>query len=141
LVSLYPDAQEAIPPNALEARGQSVTMSFFVDVDHAGCRVTRRSHTGIIIYVQGAPMIWYSERQNTVESSTFGSEFIAIKTAVKQIEALRYKLQMMGIDLNSPTNVFCDNEGAFKRSAFLESTIKQKHNVIAYHRTQEALAA
>jgi hypothetical protein len=53
----YPDAQEAIPPNAPESRGQSVTMSCFVDADHAGCRVTRRSHTGILIYVQGAPII------------------------------------------------------------------------------------
>jgi hypothetical protein len=131
----YSDAQEAIPPNAPELRGQSVTMSCFVDADHAGCCVTRRSHTGILIYVQGAPIIWYSKRQNTVESSTFGSEFIAMKTAVEQIEALRYKLRMMGIALNGPTNVFCDNEAVFKNSAFPESTIKKKHNLIAYHRT------
>jgi hypothetical protein len=88
----YPDAQEAIPPNAPELRGQSVTMSCFVDADHASCRVTRRSHTGILIYVQGAPIICYLKRQNTVESSKFRSEFIAMKTVVEQIEALCYKL-------------------------------------------------
>ena len=136
----YPDATEAIPPNAPESRGASVVVSCFVDADHAGCRVTRRSHTGIIIYVQGAPIMWYSKRQNTVESSTFGSEFIAMKTAIEQIEALCYKLRMMGIPIEGPANVFCDNEAVFKNSAFPESTVKKKHNSIAYHRTREAQA-
>jgi hypothetical protein len=81
----YPDAQEAIP---LNAPGQLVSMSCFVVADHAGCHVTRRSHTGILIYVQNAPIIWYSKRQNTMESSMFGSEFIAMKIAVEQVEAI-----------------------------------------------------
>jgi hypothetical protein len=81
-------------------------MSCFVDADHAGCHATRRSHTGILIYVQNTPIIWYSKRQNTVESSTFGSEFIAMKTAVEQVEALQYKLRMMGIAIDGPTNMY-----------------------------------
>jgi hypothetical protein len=36
----YPDAIEAIPPNAPAPRGASVVVSCFVDADHAGCRVT-----------------------------------------------------------------------------------------------------
>jgi hypothetical protein len=47
----YRDATEAIPPNAPKPRGASVVVSCFVDADHAGCRVTQRSITGIIIYV------------------------------------------------------------------------------------------
>ena len=78
----------------------------FVDADHAGCRVTRRSQTGVLLYLQKAPIIWYSKRQNTVESSTFGSEFVAMKTAIEMIEAFRYKLRMMGIPLDGETNVF-----------------------------------
>ena len=116
-------------------------MTCFVDADHAGCRETRRSHTGIIIYVQRTPVIWYSKRQNTVESSTFGSEFVAMKTAVEQVEALRYKLRMMGVPVDGPTSVFCDNESVFKNSTRPESTLKKKRNAIAYHRTREAIAA
>jgi hypothetical protein len=93
-----------------------------VDADHAGCRVTRQSHTGITLYVQGAPIMWYSKRQNTMESSTFGSELIAMTTAIEQVEALCYKLRMMGIPIEGPANVFCDNEAVFKNSAFPEST-------------------
>ena len=93
------------------------------------------------MYLNKAPIVWYSKRQNTVESSTFGSEFVAMKTAIELIEAFRYKLRMMGIPLDGSTNVFCDNEAVFKNSTHPESTLKKKHNAIAYHRTREAQAA
>jgi hypothetical protein len=47
----YKDAQESIPPSAPPARGNPVQMNAFVDADHAGNRVTRRSHTGILLYL------------------------------------------------------------------------------------------
>ena len=137
----YPDAAEPVPPRAPELRGKPVHMTCFVDADHAGCHETRRSHTGIIIYVQKTPIVWYSKRQNTVESSTFGSEFVAMKTAIEQVEGLRYKLRMMGIPIDGATDVFCDNESVFKNATHPESTLKKKHNAIAYHRTREAIAA
>ena len=33
----YPDAQEAVPHDAPEPRGESVMMTCFCDADHAGC--------------------------------------------------------------------------------------------------------
>jgi hypothetical protein len=137
----YPDAAEAIPTDMPEPRGKSVSMSCFVDADHAGCRVTRRSHTGVLIFVNRAPILWYSKRQNTVESSTFGSEFVAAKTAIEMVEGLRYKLRMMGVTIDGPTNLFCDNDSVVQNSSNPESTLKKKHNAIAYHRTREAIAA
>jgi hypothetical protein len=112
----YPDAKEAIPENMPEPRGKPVMMTCFVDADHAGCQLTRRSHTGVILCINRAPIIWYSKRQNTVESSTFGSEFIAMKIAIELIEGLRYKLRMMGVPIEDPCNVFCDNEAVIKNS-------------------------
>jgi hypothetical protein len=137
----YPGAAEAIPPNMPEPRGRPVEMTCYVDADHAGCHATRRSQTGIIIYVQSAPILWYSKRQNTIETSTFGSEFIAMKTAIEQVEGLRYKLRMMGVPLPDPCNVFCDNHSVFDNSTKPESVCNKKHNSIAYHRTREAQAA
>jgi hypothetical protein len=75
----YPDAEEAIPWDAPEPRGVSVVTSCFVDSDHAGCRLTWQSHTGVIIFVNNAPILWHSKRQNTVESSMFRSEFVALR--------------------------------------------------------------
>jgi hypothetical protein len=74
----YREVQEELPPKMPKPRGQRVTSSAFVDANHAGNKVTRCSHTGIIIYVQNAPILWYSKRQNTVEAATFGSEMVAL---------------------------------------------------------------
>ena len=86
-------------------------------------------------------MTWFSKRQNTVETSTFGSEFIAMKTAVEHVEALRYKVWMFGIPIEGPTNVFCDNEAVFKNTSILDSTLKKKHTSICYHQAREEVAA
>jgi hypothetical protein len=91
--------------------------------------------------VNNAPIIWFSKRQNTVESSTFGSEFIALKIAIDQIEAIRYKLRMFGIPLEGCTSIFCDNESVVKNTTRSESTLGKKHLSIAYHRCREAVAA
>jgi hypothetical protein len=138
--AFYPDAMEAVPPNAPEPRGNDILVSCFVDADHAGNRVTRHSHTGIVIFCNRAPIVWYSKRQNTVETSTFGSEFIAARVTVELIEALWYKLRMFGIPLDGSANVYCDNHGVFVNSSKPESTLKKKHNSIAYHRVREAAA-
>jgi hypothetical protein len=113
----YPNAAEAIPTNAPEPRGKPVTMSCFVDANHAGCWVMRRSHTVILILVNRAPILWHSKRQNTVESSTFGSEFVAAKTSIEMVEGLRYKLRMMGVAIDGATSVFCDNASVVQNSS------------------------
>ena len=60
-----------------------------VDIDHAGDKVNRRSQTGILLYLNSAPIIWYSKRHSTVEISTFGSEFVALRLASELIISLR----------------------------------------------------
>jgi hypothetical protein len=116
-------------------------MSCFIDADHAGNKVTRRSHTGVIIFCNKAPILWFSKRQNIVETSTFGSEFIAARIAVELVEALRYKLRMFGIPIEGPTNCYIDNDSVVSSSTQPESTLKKRHLAIAYHRVREVVAA
>ena len=54
---------------------------------------------------------------------------------------MRYKLLMMGIEFDGPTNVFCYNESIVKNTPRPDSTLKKKQNTIAYHQTREAQAA
>ena len=139
--NLYRDARVQVPNDMPPLRGHAVSTHCFIDADHASNMVTRRLQTGILIFLNKAPIVRYSKRQNTVETSTFGSEFIAMRTAVEHIEALRYKLHMFEIPIEGPTNVFCDNEAVFKNTTIPESTLKKKHNSICYHRCHEAVAA
>ena len=62
-------------------------------------------HTQGIIFVNKAPVLWYRKRQNTVESSTFSSEFIALRILMESVHGSRYKLRMFGVPLDGPTKV------------------------------------
>ena len=48
---------------------------------------------------------------------------------------------MFGIPLDGPARLFCNNEAVMKNTTNPESTLKKKHNSIAYHRVREAVAA
>ena len=71
-----------------EPLGKEVAIRCFLDADHAGEKLTRRSCSGFIIFLQRAPTCYCSKRQNTVETSTFGSEFMAMKLACEYIRGL-----------------------------------------------------
>ena len=137
----YRYAKEKVPTNMPEPRGLSVSLSMFVDASHAGNKKHRRSQTGILIFMNKAPIHWYSKRQPNVETSTFGAEFCALKVGVEMIEGLRYKLRMFGVPLDGAANVFCDNEAVYKNTVIPESTLKKKHHSIAFHKCRESVAS
>ena len=124
-----------------EPRGLPVSVNCFVDANHAGDSNTRRSHTGILIFINKAPIHWFSKQQATVEASTFGAEFNAMKASIEMIEALRYKLRMFGVPIDGPANIFCDNQAVYSNTVEPDSTLKKRHHSIAYHRCREAVAA
>lgn len=138
---IYRDAHEEIPPHMPEPRGRRVTTTAYVDASHAANKVTRRSHSGYILFINRAPISWYSKRQNTIEASTFSSEFIAMRTCVDAITALRYKLRMFGVPVNEPTNILCDNDSVVRNTSKIDSTLDKKHNALAYHAVRWAVAA
>ena len=84
---VYVDAVEDLPSNAPKPRGKSVQINCFVGADHGGDKVTRQSQTGIVLFGNSAPLIWYSKRKNTVESSTFGAEFVALRIATEIVSS------------------------------------------------------
>jgi hypothetical protein len=86
----YVNAKEERPGNAPVPRGLPVQLNVFIDTNHAGNKLNRRSHTRILIYLNQSPIVWYSKSQKTVETLTFGSEFMALRVATELIKALRY---------------------------------------------------
>ena len=83
----------------------------------------------------------YSKRQNTVESSTYGSEFVAGRIAVEKILEYRYECRMLGMRIDTPAILLMDNEAVVKNTCLPSSTLKKKHNAIAYHKVREVVAA
>eukprot|EP00978_Attheya_sp_CCMP212_P043997 scaffold296954_cov43-Attheya_sp.AAC.1 len=95
----YPDASENLPSDLLpETKGRSTTMSCFVDADHARDQVTRRSVTGLLLFLGSTPIAWMSKRQNTVErTSTYGAEMVATRIATEKTISVRWSLRAMWV--------------------------------------------
>lgn len=110
-----------LPPNAPISLGNPLEIKCFVDIDHASDQMTRGSKTWILIYCNSAPIILYPKKQEAVEYSTFGSEFMAIRIATELLISLRYKLRIFGIPITAIASVFCDNEAVYKNIGFVES--------------------
>ena len=87
--------KEEIPSNMPEPRGQGFIMCVKVDADHASDTIARCSRTGFFVYLNCAPIHWWSKEQNSVELLSFGSKFIAMKQCHEYIHELRYKLRMI----------------------------------------------
>jgi hypothetical protein len=137
----YPDAEEELPPDMPIPKGKPASTMCYVDADHAHDVVTRRSVTGILLFVNNMPIKWYSKRQKTVETSSYGSELVASRLAVEMILEIRYKLRMLGVPVNGPTLMKGDNMSVILNTTVPSSQLKKKHNAIAYHRVREAVAA
>ena len=131
---------EPVPTDAPESRGTGFVMRLYVDADHAGDCITRRSRTGFLVYVQNTLVYAFSKKQPGVETSSFGSEFMAMKVATEYVRGLRYKLRMMGIDIRGPCYVYGDNKAVLRNAALPDSQLKKKSNSIAFHHTREGSA-
>ena len=59
--TVYGDVKEEIPIDLPKSRGFGFIIRAFVDADHAGDFVTRRSRTGFIIFLNNAPIYWHSK--------------------------------------------------------------------------------
>jgi hypothetical protein len=83
--SVYGDVKEIIPMDIPEPKGKYVTLSHYFDANLYHDMVTGRSVTAILHFLNQTPMDWYSKKQATVETATFGSEFITARTTIDQI--------------------------------------------------------
>jgi hypothetical protein len=140
---MYPDAFEEMPYDAPKVKIEKgrVNITCYVDADHGHDLLTRRSVTGYLIVINKTPVKWYSKRQNTVETSTYGSELVAARIATEAVMDYRYRLYMMGIDTGAPSTLLIDNQSVVTNTSLPSSSLKKKHNAIAYHRVREAVAA
>ena len=117
-----------------------VRFTIWVDANHAHCMLTRRSVTGIILFLNNTPVKWVSKRQKTVESSTYGSELVAAKQAVELLLDYRHMLRMMGANVEEAALMLGDNKSVVMNTTMPSSVLKKKHCAVNYHKVREACA-
>ena len=91
------DVHEETPDDAPPALGNPVITTTWVDANLYHDFITGRAVTGIVHAVNQTIIDFYSKKQNTVETSTYGSEFVAARTATDQIIDLRLTLRYLGV--------------------------------------------
>ena len=63
-----------------------------------------------------------------------------MKTGVETLRGIRYKLRMMGVEIDGPTYIYGDNQVLITNTSKQESVLKKKLNSICHHFIREAVA-
>ena len=129
----YIEGNEELPSNIPEPRGFGFVLRAKVDADHSFDTTTQQSRTGFLVYITSALVHWQSKKQNSVESSSFSSKFIAMKQCCEYLRGLRYKLIMMGIPVTGPVYTKGDNQSVLANTTVPDSALNKKSQSIAYH--------
>ena len=108
----------------------------WVDADHAGCTVTRKSTTGYVFKLCDSTIQWQSRRQATVAQSTMDAEYIAAAEAAREAIWLRSLLSELGFP-QTTTRLNCDNESAIQLANNPGTHARSKHIDIKYHFIRE----
>ena len=102
---------------------------------------TGKAVTAALHFLNQTPIDAYTKRQSTVETATYGSEFVVARTAVDQIIDIRTTLRYLGVPIRDKSYMFGDNRSVVTSSTIPNSTISKRHHLASYHRVGEAIAA
>lgn len=120
-------------------RGIHDELMVYSDADFAGDITTRKSTTGYLSMLAGAPVTWSSHRQGCVSRSTTEAEYIAASAAAQEIMWLRMMLKELQVISNEPTNLFIDNQSAIRLVKNSEHHKLTKHIDVKYHYIKECV--
>ena len=103
--------------------------------------ISGRSVTGILHLANQTLIDSFSKLQSTVETATFGSEYVAARTCTEQIIDLRNTFRYLGVPVEHATMMFGDNESIMNTASVPHSRLHKRHNALSYHKTRQAIAA
>ena len=82
--TVYRDMKETLPADAPKLLGKPVVLPSHVDANLLHDMTMGRSVMALLHLVNQTPIEWFSKKKATVETATYGSEFVAAKLAVQQ---------------------------------------------------------
>jgi hypothetical protein len=139
--TVYGKVEELLPADAPRPLRKAITTVHCTDANLQHDLLTGRAVTGILHLLNQNPGDWYSKRQATVETATFGSEITAARIAVDQILDLRTTLRYLGVPVSTKSYMFGDNQAVVTNSTIHNSSLNKRHNALSYHRVREMIAA
>jgi hypothetical protein len=83
--SVYRGAKEEIPKDAPYSLDKPAFTTTYVDANLYHCMLTGKSVSGGLHLFNKTPVNWYPKKQSISETATYGSEYVAARTATEQI--------------------------------------------------------
>ena len=139
--TVYGEAREEIPHNAPKPLGMALLMTTYVDANLCHDMTTGKAVTGVLHFYNQTPIDFHTRKQGTVETATYGSEYVAGRTASEQVIDHRISLRYLGVPILGPTYLFGDNKSVVDSSMKISSKLHKRHVLLSYHRVREAIAA
>ena len=84
-------------------------MSAFSDADWGSNKDNRRSTSGVMMMVNGLPVIFKSKMQNSVSLSTAEAEYVALSLCIQEVLWTMSLLLEMKVKIDGPVMVYEDN--------------------------------
>lgn len=109
----------------------------FTDADFANDSDERRSTGGYVFMLAGGPITWRSKKQDKVAQSTCEAEYYAACEASNEACHLRQLFRDLWINVDKPTKLMIDNQGAIKLTKNPEFHGRTKHIEVKYHVIRE----
>ena len=107
------------------------------DSDWGGDKNTRKSVTGYCVYLNMNLVAWKSRSQKNVTLSSSEAEYVAMSELCTEIVFIKSILEFMGVDVELPIVVYCDNVGAVFLAHNPKTSMRTKHVDIRYHHVRE----
>ena len=139
--TVYGNVKEEIPKDKPKPLGKRVIKTTFLDANLLHDIVRGKSVTAVLHFVNTTPTDWFLKRQATVETATYGSEYVVGKTATEQIMDLRNTPRYPGVPIMTKAYMFGDNKLVVTSSTIPQSILNKRHNMLLYHRVREPIAA
>jgi hypothetical protein len=131
--TVYGETTEEIPKDIPQPLGKPVRLSHYVDANLLHDLLTGKSVTGILHLVNQTPIDWYSKKQATVETATYGSEFVAARTCTDQSIDLRNTLRYLGVPVEDESYMFGDNKSVVDSSSSPHAKLHKRHTILSFH--------
>ncbi|CAM9782913.1 unnamed protein product, partial [Heterosigma akashiwo] len=107
--------------------GGDLVLRVFTDADFCADRADGKSVSDYVILLGDTPIVWASRLQGAVTTSTVEAEYLALRSAVKDIMWLRHLLVDLGCPQQDPTPVVEDNSACIEWANDLVVSKKNRH--------------
>ncbi|KAJ9544501.1 hypothetical protein OSB04_024208 [Centaurea solstitialis] len=104
----------------------------YIDSDHAGCKLNRKSTSGACQFLRDKLVSWSSRKQNCVSLSTAEAEYVAVACCCSQVLWMKTQLADFGYTMQR-IPIYCDSKSAIQITTNPVQHSRTKNIDIRYH--------